>query len=739
MNALALWGKDVAHRGEIALQLMTGLGAVICGLVVAARMTGLERRWRLLMVAGMTGFLLGQILWWAGDGEPTPVGVVAYVTAPLLAFAAVLTLLRASGGVGTPSGGRPRYTFVTTLIDGIVAGCSFFILVAMGEFGVGEELESLPRTSIPIISAGYAVTELIVIVAVVVLAMIYNPERPDRANYLLLAGGCVAVASSERIAAYFASVNVDAALWAGIGYVIGPLLIAFAMLDLSRPQAETTAETTGMDWAQLLLPYVGFLGTAVLFAFHVLIGEALSPAVIWVTVVMVLLVAVRQVVAMRAQYLLTQRLITAQRGLAHQVLHDSLTGLPNRLAFARRLDAAMVNRRFVLIFVDLDDFKDVNDRFGHAAGDELLCAVGERLARCLNGSDTLARIGGDEFAILVDDAVEEPEVVAHRLRVALRAPFSVHGSSVRVRASMGLVRPDLDPAQTSDDLLRQADVSMYAGKRLGKNTAVVYQPQSGVHVDFPTALRNAGTGSLAGFSLVYQPIVELPKGQLAAVEVLSRWTAPNGLQISPETFVAVAEAAGLGAKLDALVLEMACAEVAKAGLELDIHVNVGAARLGNPSFEENVRRALDTYAIPPERVVMEITETVPIVDLDDAAAQIARFSAFGVQFALDDFGAGFNSLTYLHALPVQFVKLDRSLLLGTDEGRDFAIYRSVVGVCSELGMSVIAEGLETPTQAQSVFAAGCHLGQGHMFGRPMSIDDVRLAMLVGDELITGPR
>jgi diguanylate cyclase (GGDEF)-like protein len=513
-------------------------------------------------------------------------------------------------------------------------------------------------------------------------------------------------------------------LWGGIGFIVGPLMVAFAMLEPS-PRGGDRANR-GSDFAQLVLPYCGFLGIAVLFAFHVLIGQPLKPFAVGATVVMVFLVTIRQVVAMRAQYLLTQRLYRAQRGLAYQVHHDALTGLPNRILFAQRLDEAMRDGRFVLIFIDLDDFKEVNDRFGHAGGDELLCAIGERLKRCVRDTDTLARIGGDEFAILIDGETEELEVAAERLRVALRDPFALHGSSVRVKASMGLVRPGAEGvAQTSDDLLRQADISMYAGKRLGKDTAVVYQPSSGVTIDFPTALRDADGGAPPGFRLVYQVVVQLPDGKPVAVEALARWTAPNGVEMSPETFVAAAEAAGLGADLDALVLDMACRDVRKAGLDVDIHVNIGAGRLGNPAFEQQVRRALTRYHLPPSRLVVEITETLPIVDLAHAAAQISRLNALGVKVALDDFGAGFNSLMYLHALPVQIVKLDRGLAT-TDPARDLMLYRSVIGLCAELGLDVIAEGIESVAQSDTVYRAGGRLAQGHLFGRPVPISELSL-------------
>lgn len=732
-NALAPWGEGAALHGEAILQVGTGMAAIICGVVVARRARGVSRWWRLLYAAAMGFWLFGQSLWWiggaeVGDSAQAVAGVAAFLLTPVLALASLVLLVRSSGVIGRPHG-LLRHPSITSILDGVVSGLSFLILAAMGGFGT-QSTAALPRSGNAAVEIVFAVAELLLVGTAVVIAMVYDPSRPYRMNYLLLAGGLVSMAVADRVVTYLRSVGAESAeLWGGIGFILGPLMIAFAMLDNSPRQAQVDNQTRDIDWAQLTLPYIGFLSIAVLFAFHTLIGRPLGTFEVCATVLMVLLVTIRQVVAMRAQRLLTQRLYRAQRRLAYQLHHDPLTGLPNRILFTLCLDEAIRHGRFVLVFVDLDDFKDVNDRFGHAAGDELLCAVGDRLKRCVADNDTLARIGGDEFAILVDGVLggegSHVESVADRIRVALRDPFPVQGSSVRVRASMGVVAPGAeDEPQTSDDLLRQADVSMYAGKRLGKDTTVVYQPLTGVSADFPTALREAGGGVPAGFSLAFQPIVRLPEGTLVAVEALARWVAPNGMLVSPPTFVVAAEVAGLGAVLDAMVLDLACGEVVASGLSVDIHVNVGAARLGNSGFEQHVQRTLTRHRIAPCRLVLEITETVPIVDLAAAAAQIARFNALGVKVALDDFGAGYNSLTYLHALPVRVVKLDRSLAVGGDPARDVALYRSVVALCAELGFDVIAEGIETTAQADTVLAAGCRLAQGYLFGRAVPIGDV---------------
>ncbi len=727
VNALGVWGEATAQWLYTALQGIAGAGALVTALVVARRVTGWARAWRLLVVAGFVSWLIAERLWGSGQAAgaataPWP-AVVAYFLPPIFSGIAMVILAHAWDGVRGPRSAL-RYTRLLAILDGFVAALSFSTLVVIAGSG-SVTAAAVPRSDNRAVMVAYALVELVVVVAAVLMAMGFRADRPFRQNYMLLSTGVVMLASSDRLVAYLTTVGVErAALWGGFGFVLGPMLIGYSVLQ-RPPQPAEGLSREAMDWAQLALPYVGFLGIATVYVFHLLKGHRLDNLELYVALVMIFIVTVRQLVAMRAQRLLTQGLVEVRRRLAHQVHHDALTELPNRVLFAERLDEAIRKGPFVLIFVDLDDFKEVNDRFGHAGGDELLSAVGERLTTCIGEADTLARIGGDEFAILIAGEEDPPEVVADRIRVALRDPFAVHGSSIRVRASMGLVRPDLgELTPTSDDLLRQADVSMYAGKRVGKDTAVIYRPSLGVSTDFPTALRRADGGVPAGFSLVYQPVVTLPDATPVAIEALARWTAPNGTDIQPDAFVAAAEAAGLGAVLDDMVLDLACSELEAAGVDMVLHVNIGAARLGSVEFERRILRTLDRCGLTPNQLVLEITETVPVVDLADAAAQISRLNAIGIRVALDDFGAGYSSLTYLHALPVQIIKLDRGLAVGPEPARIETLYRSVIRLCDSLGVEVIAEGIESTAQADTVFSAGCRLAQGHLFGRAVPIADL---------------
>ncbi|HEY7593161.1 MAG TPA: EAL domain-containing protein [Actinophytocola sp.] len=742
VNGLALWGDQFAQWVDNALQLSAGLTAVVCGWLVGRRMRGAQRWWRMLFALGMLGWSAGQLVWswyqlFGGEGLPSPsLADVGYLTLPGFALAGLFVLARARERPDAQRllPGRWNAHFgAAVVLDGLVVIGSLFILTWTAALGAVVQATG-PDALAWAVAIAYPLSDLLLVVVAVLLVVFDRVDRPYRANLLLLAAGIVALACSDSIFAYLVSIGAESMKpWADAGFVLGPLLIAYALLATpSRRPGEN--QTVPVDWWRLVLPYVPVAAVAMLISIQLLYGEGPDAVEVSVGVFVIFLVLARQLLSLLDNRLLLRRVYEGQQQLAHQAYHDPLTNLANRTLFADRLDRALsmgagTGGSLVLIFVDLDDFKEVNDQFGHAGGDVVLHAVGQRLLGCVRSSDTVARLGGDEFAVLLEGEVDAPQAVADRIRSALRRPFAVHGTQVAVRASMGLVV--LDPAEplvTSDILLGRADTSMYEGKRLGKDTTVVYRPSLNGPPDFTAALRRAQGGVPDGFTMEFQPIVRLGDDVPVAVEALARWTAPDGTQIPPHTFVSAAEGAGLGAEMDALALDVACRELAAAGLDLTVHVNVCATRLGAATLEQSIAAALARYHLPADRLVIEITETVPVLDLTAGADAIRRLQASGVRVALDDFGAGYSSLTWLHALPVDLIKLDRALTTGVHPERDVALCRSLVGLGAELGFVVVAEGIETAEQATLLARAGCGLAQGYRFGRPGPLSALQLAV-----------
>jgi predicted signal transduction protein with EAL and GGDEF domain len=334
-------------------------------------------------------------------------------------------------------------------------------------------------------------------------------------------------------------------------------------------------------------------------------------------------------------------------------------------------------------------------------------------------------LGGDEFAALVEMDVEDSRHLAQTMLTALRQPFTADGQPVLVSASVGVVVSSAsEPGLTAEALIRRADATMYCAKRRSKGGIAVYEPGIASALgdpDLPMLLAAALRGG-EGFEVHYQPVVRMDNGRApVAVEALARWTHPTLGEVPPDVFVAAAERAGLIGELDNLVLDRACQEaVALAGrdMPIDMHVNVSASRLCEPELEAAVRDALDRHALPGTRLVLEITETCRVPDVDAAAQAIGRLRGLGVRFAMDDFGTGYNTLAQLHLLPVDIVKLCQAHTAVDGEERIEALCRSVVSICQGLGLTVIAEGVESTGQAEVLARLGCELGQGYLYGRP---------------------
>jgi diguanylate cyclase (GGDEF)-like protein/PAS domain S-box-containing protein len=420
--------------------------------------------------------------------------------------------------------------------------------------------------------------------------------------------------------------------------------------------------------------------------------------------------------------------------LTHQAFHDPLTGLPNRALFFDRLELALERARrrdveVAVLFMDLDDFKVINDSLGHEVGDQVLLAVVERLENCMLAEETLARFGGDEFTVLLEDVSGPSDAarVAERIGGALRAPFVLRGRERFVTTSVGISFGGRG-GERPGDLLRNADLAMYQAKARGRNRHAVFEPVMGERalqrLELEGALRRALERK--EFRLHYQPKVSLESGEIVAMEALIRWEHPAQGLVFPAQFVPVAEEIDLIAPIGRWVLKEACRQARRwharfPGMPpLKVCVNLSAKQFQHCALLEDIGAALRETGLDPSALDLEITESVVMEDAPATIATLRDLKGLGVNLAIDDFGMGYSSLSYLKRFPVDFLKVDRSLIQGIGEGpKDEAILSALVTLAHSMGTRTIAEGVETKEQLARLREAGYDFGQGYYFARPL--------------------
>jgi len=423
--------------------------------------------------------------------------------------------------------------------------------------------------------------------------------------------------------------------------------------------------------------------------------------------------------------------------IRHEALHDALTGLPNRALINDRIIQMQTRARrtglpSAALFIDLDGFKAINDTLGHEIGDQVLKAVAARLRTTLRDSDTVGRLGGDEFIALVDGETLDagPELVAERLLEVLRQPLRVAGhlgAPLTLTASVGIAVGD---RVTPGELLRNADVALHQAKGHGKNCAVLFEPE------MQTALRHRLELEMdlreaidrRQLYLVYQPVYDLASARIVGVEALLRWMHPIHGVVSPMDFIPILEETGMIVEVGRRVLHEACRQAAtwhQAGHPLNVSVNVSARQLDRDSFIDDVRAALTDAGLQPHALTIEVTETALMRDVDATARRLRAVKAIGASIAIDDFGTGHSSLAYLRQFPVDALKIDRSFVsaLGVEEGAH-ALIRTFVELGRSLGLLCVAEGIETEAQADCLRLERCELAQGFLFARPLPVEDL---------------
>jgi diguanylate cyclase (GGDEF)-like protein len=422
--------------------------------------------------------------------------------------------------------------------------------------------------------------------------------------------------------------------------------------------------------------------------------------------------------------------------LRHQARHDSLTGLPNRALILDRIDQMLSRGRsqhipVAALFLDLDNFKDINDTLGHAAGDELLVAVGARLTAAVRGGDTVGRLGGDEFVVLAEGAslAAGAGPMADRVLEALAAPFEIAGSEVplSVTASIGFAEGD---RPSPGRLLQDADIALYQAKSAGKERSVGFSSAMRAAVDGHRDLEVDLHGGLEAeqFFLVFQPTVDLATGTFTGAEALLRWRHPERGVVMPDEFIPALESSGLIIPVGAWVLQEACRQAVvwdRMGHRLVVSVNVSARQLERDRIIDDVDHALSVTGLDPQLLILELTETALMNNVEASMVRLQLLKTLGVRIAIDDFGTGYSSLAYLRQFPIDILKIDQSFVAGiTETSESAALVHTLIQLGKVLGLDTVAEGIETDEQRCLLQAEGVDIGQGYLFARPLEVEDL---------------
>lgn len=684
------------------------VGVIVCSRALRSRE---ERRSWMIFAFGISIYGLGNVLWAAWiehlhhNNPPIPsicdgMWLMLYPSC----YIGILGLAHV----------RERRVPARMWLDGVVAG--------LGVAAIGAAI--VLRTVLASVSGDTAaiLTEMayplcdLLLAALVVGVLALRGWRLDR-MWAMLGAGFLALAAADCMYALQVAGGASApSAGTNLAYDIGVLLLALAAW---QPGARLEQDTTPST-AVLAIPAtftVGALGLLIYDHFSRLDPIALALAML-------------TMLAAFARTVLTFRDVRALAETRRQALTDDLTSMPNRRHFTRRLRDGITASRasatsVALLLIDLDHFKELNDTLGHDAGDQLLCQVGERLRGLLRGTDTAARLGGDEFGVLLCDPCDtgQAERVADKILEALAEPFPIKGVSLRVTASIGIA---LFPEHARDEeqLMQHADIAMYEAKTAQSGRACYARERDKHSLERLTLAGELSRALEVGeIEAHYQPKADADTRRIVGVEALARWCHPTRGLIGPDEFVTVAEQAGLGRVLTRTILELALTQIKawrESGFDLHVAVNTTVADLQDTDFPNEVIAALARHELPPDVLVLEVTENMVLADPVRVGDILARLGELGLGLALDDFGTGYSSLTHLKALPVGEVKIDRSFVSRmTSDPVDAAIVEATIQLAHSIGIRVVAEGIEDQTTWSSLAANRCELVQGYALSKPL--------------------
>ncbi|HSB87981.1 MAG TPA: EAL domain-containing protein [Ilumatobacteraceae bacterium] len=716
----AIDGVAASVYWNVAAVAMLGFG-----FVVASRLERNSAAWTTILV-GQAMFVIGDVCFsiiehvFHSDAYPN-IGDVFYVAGYPFTAAGLLMLVRAQGTSRDVGG----------VIDGVIIATSAGMLtwVFFAEpLALDNSLPVLER----VVSVAYPAGDLLLIAICAQLAV----RRVRRhAPYWIVSTALVALLVADlgylyqsMYGSYSERDPVDFGWW--ISYVLLVAVLLHPKVgEIATPPENATPRLSARRIVVLSLVTVA---APLTIGARSIAGADLDlPVLLGGTVVLFGLVVLRLVAMAR-------ELETSRTLLLHEATHDALTGLGNRTLFSEQAERTLSNGASVaLLCLDLDDFKLINDSLGHPAGDAVLQVVAERLTHLVRPGDAVARLGGDEFAMLVIDG--DPAAggsVAQRALAAIREPIVLpSGHTVHSNVSVGLANSGRD--SSVEELLRDADIAMYIAKRSGKGHHEVFQPGMRQDVIDRLEMRAELAEALARneFVLQYQPIVEIASGRAVGVEALVRWDHPRRGRVDPMSFIPLAEETELIIPLGRWVLMEAC----RRAVELDprpdglqIAVNVSAVQLRDSGLVDDVLGAVESAGLAPSRLILELTESSVISDLDSAAVTLCELRTHGVRIALDDFGAGYASLRHLRAFPVDIVKLDRSFVVSSLE-HDSTVLSGLIEMAANLGMETVGEGIEEPGQLDMLRTLRCRYAQGFLIAGPMPADCLEAVYAIGEE------